>query len=231
MRGRHDGQECLLLCNGPGLRAVDWKRVDRERFKVFGLNKIHLGVPMLGFVPDYVVAVNAKVIEEASASLRAMPCVKFISNRVPPRLVPADPLTFHVNTAFPPSPAPRFSRDIVAHVAEGWTVTHAALQIIRYMGFARVFIVGMDHHFIQHEAGRENAQAMIEGDDVDHFDPSYFGHGQAWDLPDLRNSEISYRAARDVFESEGRSIVDCSIGGRCTVFERGAIERVYRPRA
>ena len=227
-RERHAGAECLLLCNGPSLRDVAWSRVDRQRFKVVGLNKIHLGFPMLGFEPDYIVAVNAKVISQTAPVWRDLLITKFISSRANFARVRADPMTFHMNTTKLPRDAQRFSRDIVSYVAEGWTVTHAALQIIRYMGFAKVYIVGMDHHFTQHAPGLENTSAVIEGDDLDHFDPGYFGHGQAWDLPDLRNSEISYRAAREVFESEGRSIVDCTIGGRCPVFERGPVEQLYR---
>lgn len=227
-RDRHKGAECLLLCNGPSLALVDWSRVDRHRFKVVGLNKIYLGFEMLGFVPDYIVAVNAKVIRQSVRVYRDLPVTKFLSNRKGAERVPGDPMTFHMNTTKLPRDAQRFSRDIVSYVHEGWTVTHAALQVIRYMGFAKVFIVGMDHHFSQHVAGRENAESVIEGDDVDHFDPKYFGHGQRWDLPDLRNSEISYRAAREVFESEGRSIIDCTIGGRCPVFERDGVRAIYR---
>lgn len=228
-RDRHEGAECLLLCNGPSLARVDWGRVDRRRFKVVGLNKIHLGFEMMGFEPDYIVAVNAKVIRQSARVYRDLAITKFLSNRQGAERVPDGPMTFHMNTARLPRDARRFSRDIVAYVHEGWTVTHAALQVIRYMGFAKVFIVGMDHYFSQHVQGNENAVAVIKGGDADHFDPRYFGYGQRWDLPDLHNSEISYRAAREVFESEGRQIIDCTIDGRCPVFEKGDVQLIYRP--
>jgi hypothetical protein len=43
----------------------------------------------------------------------------------------------------------------------------------------------------------------------------------------LRNSEISYKAARDVFEAGGRSIIDCTISGACDVFEKADISDLY----
>ena len=45
----------------------------------------------------------------------------------------------------------------------------------------------------------------------------------------LRNSEIPYKAARDVFEAGGRSIIDCTIGGACDVFEKADVSVLYSP--
>ena len=158
---------------------------------------------------------------------RALRIPKFVSNRLPLSELPEDPLTFHMRTTGLASGAERFSTNIVEYVREGWTVTHAALQVIYYMGFEQVYIVGMDHRFSQHSPGQENTEAVITGDDMDHFHPRYFGGGQKWDLPDLRNSEISYKAARDVFEADGRSIIDCTIGGACDVFEKSDVSAIY----
>lgn len=224
---RHRGAQALLLCNGPSLRQVDFARVNRARFKVFGLNKIYLGFDMLGWQPDYLVAVNRKVIEQSLEAFSALRFPKFVSNRVDAAVLPADPLTFHLRTTGLPTGAQRFSKDAAAYVNEGWTVTHAALQIMYFMGFAKVYIVGMDHRFKQHVPGQENTESSIQGEDVDHFHPAYFGGGQKWDLPDLRNSEISYQAAREAFEADGRRIIDCTIDGACTVFGRSPVEAIY----
>lgn len=227
-RNCHYGQECLILCNGPSLRKVDFSQIDRARFKVIGLNKIFLGFDLLGVVPDYVVAINRKVIEQSAEPFKALKVTKFVSSRVGSDLVPPDATTYHLNTTNLPAGAKRFSEDIVDYVHEGWTVTHAALQIAYYMGFRAVHIVGMDHRFHQHEAGRENQESTIAGDDVDHFHPAYFGHGQKWDLPDLRNSEISYRAAREAYEADGRQIFDCTVDGACDVFTKRDVSSLHR---
>ena len=84
----------------------------------------------------------------------------------------------------------------------------------------KVHIIGLDHNFRQHVLGKENASGIIHGADIDHFCPDYFGFGQEWDLPDLKNSEISFREAKRVFERNGGNIFDCTIGGHCNIFER-----------
>ncbi len=229
-KNRHAGQECLLLCNGPSLKKVNFGLIDRSRFSVIGLNKIYLGFDMLGIKPDYIVAVNKKVIEQSEKVFSKLPIVKFISNRVDMTRYPSNPMLFYLNTFKLPRLNKRFNTNIVEYVHEGWTVTHAALQIAYYMGFKSVYIVGMDHRFTQHVPGRENKESTIDGDDVDHFHPAYFGHGQAWDFPDLKNSEVSYQSARQAYEDDDRRIFDCTIDGACEVFEKLDVSSIYAER-
>ncbi len=226
-KNRHQGERALLVCNGPSLNKVDFSRIDVSQFTVVGLNKIFLGFESLGVKPKYLVAVNKKVIEQSANEYRNSPIIKFLSNRVDPYVVPENYTTFRINTVNLPESGDRFSKDITVYVHEGWTVTHAALQILFYMGFVEVHIVGMDHRYSQHVAGEENTESMIDGADVDHFDPRYYGYGQSWDQPDLINSEISYKAALEAFNSNGRAIFDCTIDGACTIFPKLPIEVLY----
>ena len=222
----HRGEGCLLICNGPSLNRIDWSRVDGSLIK-FGLNKIYLGVKKFAFAPRYVCCVNEKVLRQSVRELNRLDSIKFVSNRVNDELYPETPRLYRINTVRLPRFSERFSTDICHYVEEGWTVTHAALQIIYYMGFTRVFIVGMDHRYELARSGQKNAGIVVEGDDPDHFDPRYFGGGQPWDQPDLENSEISYRAARVAFEAAGRQVFDCTVDGGCDVFVRRPVSVIY----
>ncbi|MBR9865382.1 MAG: DUF115 domain-containing protein [Rhodobacteraceae bacterium] len=213
-KNRHPGETCVLVCNGPSLNRMDLEPLKHQT--VIGLNKIHLGLEGFGFYPQYLVAVNEKVIHQATREIKAMNCVKFIGNKGAQH-VPADALTYHINTKSPPA---RFCRDISAGIREGGTVTYAALQIAYYMGFARVVIIGMDHRF--DFSGKPHEARHMEGPDVNHFSPAYFS-GQTWDNPDLQRSEESYRIARDIFAAEGREIIDATLGGACDVFTKQAL--------
>jgi len=42
-----------------------------------------------------------------------------------------------------------FYEDISEPIHAGWTVTYVAMQIAYYMGFKRVFLIGVDHSFKQ----------------------------------------------------------------------------------
>ena len=207
----HVGETCVIVCNGPSLNQMDLSFLRDQT--VIGLNKIHLGLDRFGFQPRYLVAVNAKVVAQAAAEIAALPAIKFIGARAAKHL-PEDAETFHVPVLNHPV---TFSTDICTGVREGGTVTHAALQIAYYLGFSRVVIIGMDHRFTYHGAPHE--AYVMDGPDPNHFSPEYF-RGQVWDNPDLARSESSYRHAKQAYDAAGRQILDATLGGGCTVFEK-----------
>jgi hypothetical protein len=215
----HLGESCVIVCNGPSLNRMDLRFL--RNHTVIGLNKIHLGVDKFGFNPTYLVAVNPKVVEQAREAIAALPTTRFIGARAAAHLAEG-PSTFHVPILNPPV---MFSTDICVGVREGGTVTHAALQIAYYMGFSRVVIIGMDHRFTYHGAPHE--EHLMEGPDLNHFCPDYF-RGQLWDNPDLERSEASYRVARKVYEAAGRQIVDATLDGACSVFEKADYRAIFQ---
>ena len=180
------------------------------------MNKIFLGLDRFGFYPRYYVAINPTVVGQSLAQIRAMNCVKFIGSRAARETgLEEDALTYVVDTDHPPA---RFSTDLSQGLHEGWTVTHAALQIAWHLGFSEVVLIGMDHRYAFE--GSPNEAREMTGADPNHFSSAYFGHGQTWDNPDLEQSEVSYRYAREAFERDGRSVVDATLDGACTVFQR-----------
>lgn len=216
---REDGQRGVLVANGPSLNRMDLSFLRHET--VIGMNKIYLGFKTFRFYPRYYVAVNRKVIEQATKSIQSMNCIKFISKRGAD-LIPENALTYHIETQRPPQ---RFCRDITQGVHEGWTVTYAALQIAHYLGFQEVVIIGMDHRYAF--TGAPNATARLDGPDPNHFSPNYFGGGQTWDNPDLTHSEESYRIARAEYAKDGRRIIDATLDGACTLFEKADYRELF----
>jgi hypothetical protein len=93
-----------------------------------------------------------------------------------------------------------------------------ALQLAYHMGFREVVLIGVDHSFVS--TGPANKLIVSSGSDPNHFDPNYFGAGVYWQLPDLPASEVVYRRAKQVFEADGRRILDATVGGNLTVFEK-----------
>jgi hypothetical protein len=210
--GRHAGERCVIVANGPSLNHMDLVFLRRE--STIGLNKIFLGLDRFGFYPRYYVAVNEKVIAQAAPRIRDLNCVKLISRRSA-ALVPEDGLTYHVDTANPPA---RFCEDISLGLHEGWTVTYAALQFAFHLGFTEVVLIGLDHRYAFQ--GAPNEALTMCGPDRNHFSPEYFGDGQRWDGPDLQRSEESYALARQHYERAGRRIYDATVDGACNAFEK-----------
>ena len=211
LKNRHQGEQCIIVCNGPSLNLMDLDFL--KQHICLGLNKIYLGFHKFGFYPRYYVCVNPTVIAQSSDEIEKLNAVKFIGNRG--GTVVENALTYAINTSNPPE---RFCKDISKGVREGGTVTYAALQIAYYLGFKQVVIIGMDHNFSFE--GQPNESRIMQGADQNHFVANYFGYGQSWDNPDLQKSEESYQIAREVFEANGREILDATVNGKCQIFKK-----------
>ena len=221
LRDRHRGQRCVIVANGPSLNHMELGFLRREH--VIGMNKIFLGFAKFGFYPRYYVAVNPKVVQQSAAQIQALNCVRFIGGRAAREAaLQEDALTHIVPTDAPPA---RFSTNLASGLHEGWTVTHAALQVAYHLGFSDVVLIGLDHRYAYQ--GAPNEAQVMQGADRNHFDDSYFGYGQSWDNPDLAQSEASYRAALDAFDRDGRRVRDATVEGACTVFPKVDHRRVF----
>jgi hypothetical protein len=219
LKDRHCGERVVLVANGPSLNRMNLEFLSKEH--TIGLNKIFLGLKKFRFIPRYYVAVNDKVIGQSAVRIQSLNCVKFINSRNG-ALLPQDALTYHVDTHYRP---PRFSHDICQGIFEGWTVTYVALQIAFYLGFSEVVLIGLDHRY--QFMGEPNEARHLDGPDPNHFSPDYFGGGQAWDNPDLAHSEESFRVAQEEYDKAGRRIIDATVNGACTIFQKRDYREIF----
>lgn len=213
----HRGKRAFIIGNGPSLRQTDLSLL-RNEF-TFGLNRIYLLFPELGFTTTYLVSINDLVIEQCRDEIAALPIPKFLSWRSHRYFegmhLSREALPTFLYTTYE---KPTFARDARFRLWEGATVTYVALQLAFHMGFETVILIGVDHNFVTR--GPANQTVVSEGDDPNHFDPRYFGKGFRWQLPDLETSEIAYRMARRAYEQAGRQVLDATIGGKLTVFPK-----------
>ncbi len=212
-RGRHRGSRCFIIGNGPSLNQIDLRMLRGEY--TFGMNRIYLLFPELGFPTSYYVAINTLVIDQCAAEIEALDMPKFVTWRARRRLG-ADPRTVFLDTDY--TGEATFSPDVSGRVFEGSTVTYVALQLAFHMGFDEAILIGVDHSFTT--AGPANATVVSQGDDPNHFSAGYFGKGFRWQLPDLAASEAAYRLARQAYEGAGRRVLDATVGGKLTVFPK-----------
>jgi hypothetical protein len=216
------GRRAFIIGNGPSLKQTDLGKL-KDEF-TFGLNRIYLKFPEMGFTTTYFVSVNDLVIEQCAQEICALPMPKFLSWHAHRYFQPGPlPATFLYTTYDNPS----FARDVSRRVWESATVTYVALQLAFHLGFSQVILVGVDHY--SNVPGRANTTIISQGDDPNHFDPSYFGKGFRWQLPDFEMSEMGYALARQAYEADGRQVLDATIGGRLTIFPKVDYLSLFQP--
>jgi hypothetical protein len=209
----HRGQRCFIIGNGPSLNQTDLSLLRNEI--TFGMNRIYLLFPSLGFQTSYYLSINTLVIEQCAADIQSLSMPRFLTWRARRWFSPMDSVMY-LDTDY--TKPPSFSENITGRIFEGSTVTYVAMQLAFYMGFVQVFLIGVDHSFTT--GGRPNETIVSDGGDPNHFSPDYFGKGFRWQLPDLHASEQAYEMAKDAYGSAGRSIVDATVGGKLTIFPK-----------
>ena len=220
MKNRHKGERCFIIGNGPSLRNTNLSRLNSE--VTFGLNRIYLNFNEMGYSTTYYVAVNTMVIQQCVEDILALRMPRFATWRAR-RWLARDPNVVFIDTDYT-EPA-TFSEDISGRVFEGSTVTYVALQLAFHLGFEEVVLVGVDHSF--QSAGRPNSTVISQGNDQDHFSPDYFGKGFRWQLPDLNASERAYSLAKEAFQSDGRQILDATVGGQLEIFPKINYDQLF----
>ena len=220
----HRGQRGFIIGNGPSLRQTDLTKLRGEY--TFGMNRIYILFPELGFTTTYFLSINDLVIEQCAGEIMALPMPKFLTWRShrffkshQPSAISHQPSSFIPPTfLYTTYTGPKFARNAAGRLWEGATVTYVALQLAFHMGFERVILIGVDHSFVS--KGEANKTITSQGDDPNHFAPNYFGKGFRWQLPDLDTSERAYRMAKAAYEADGRQVLDATVNGKLTVFPK-----------
>lgn len=223
LRNAHAGERCFIIGNGPSLNAIDLTLLRDER--TFGVNAIYTNYHKMGFYPTYYVVEDYLVAEDRAAEINAYDKsrVKFFGNYLRYCLQP-DPSTIVLNILLDYRDHPRFphfSRNALEKVWVGGTVSYVCMQLAYYLGFSEVYLVGFDHSYsVPKDAARQDVVITSRSDDVNHFDPSYFGQGKRWHDPRVDRMTKAYIRAAEVFASDGRAIKNATAGGMLEVFER-----------
>ncbi len=223
LRNSCKGRPLLIVGNGPSLNSTPLDKFQDVRS--IGMNKIDLLYARTSWRPNLVVCANNLVARQNQDSWVAAgipvylswKCRHFIRRELREKY-----------SYFLSSTSNGFSTDITEGIGTAGTVTYTALQFAYFMGADPIVIVGVDHSFSGAQDGRENVIEKRTGIDQDHFDPHYFAHGQMWGIPNLPLSERAYATARHAFESDGRLVVDATVGGKLTVFDKISINEAIR---
>jgi hypothetical protein len=188
-----------------------------RQYHTFGLNKIYLLFDSVDLNLNYLIAVNKLIIEQSAHEYQNLPMTLFLNYKNARKIIRKRDNIYFVYTGSKSA----FKPNITRRICEGATVTYVAMQIVHYMGFQNVFLIGVDHHFKAH--GKPYEKQFVQGDDINHFDPNYFKN-QEWKLPNLEVSEFAYSLAKRFYNEDGRRIYDATVNGKLNIFPKMSFE-------
>lgn len=228
LKNKHKGERCIIIGNGPSLNQTDLNLLKDQT--TFGVNGIFYADDRLPQPLSYYVVEDTKVFEENTEAILeyGRGCGEIILPTLYKENVrnPDEVTFFRMNGGFyrkqdPNFCRPRFSTDAAEVLYCGQSVTYINLQLAYWMGFTEVALIGMDFSYTL-PPGTVVKGHLYESqeDDPNHFDPRYFGAGKTWKNPYLNRVAANYELAKAMYESDGRKIYNCTVGGKLEVFER-----------
>lgn len=103
------------------------------------------------------------------------------------------------------------------------TVTNVAIQILVYLGFDEIYLVGVDLDYKKHNKVKNLDNRHVEStvdNDPNHFDPRYFGSGRKYHIPRMDETFKKFNEAKNFCDSKGVKVYNATIGGKLEVFPR-----------
>lgn len=218
-RDAYRGKRCVIIANGPSLATMDLRHLKDE--VTFGMNRIYRLREQMGFLPTFLVTADIDVqLASIAPELQQVATTRFVNYNARSLFSEEESLLL-VKETF----RPRFSTDASRGVWGGHSVTYTCLQLAYFMGFSTVVLIGKDHNY--QLQGVPGQVVYATGHEKDHAVKGYYAAGQRWRIPDYKGEEFAYSMARAAFEADGRRVLDATVGGKLTVFQKADFHSLF----
>ena len=223
-KNSHSGETCFIIGNGPSMRYSDLDKIHQLGISSFACNKIYLAFKDTKWRPDYYFVSDSKILKDVKFNEIGLPRNKMFfplsekkNNKKCNYFLPLDHDWIKDSD---------FSLDAHKGVYQCGTIIGEMLQFAYYMGFAKVYIIGVDFSYNMASVDKKE-QTFVSGGN-NYFIKDYEKTGQVLNLSSPEANINGFKAARKGFESNGREIYNATRGGKLEVFIRKDLDEVFR---
>jgi hypothetical protein len=224
LKNKYSGKRVFIIGNGPSLNETPLYLLKDEYKLCF--NHFDLMFDRLGWLPDFYMVTDDMVIKDVFEIINTviLPEVQygFFPDLHPNNTNFKDYVKERENVLWLNTDNPNFSIDLPKCGINN-TVVNAGLQVMAYLGFSEIYLLGVDasYSFASHKVKNINKRDLVsEEDDPNHFDPRYFGKGKKYHYQPMYEMVRKFEIARVFFSTLGIKIYNAGMGGKLEVFER-----------
>lgn len=227
-KDKYKGQRCVVIGNGPSLTPQDLDMLKDEI--TFASNRIYNLYDKTSWRPTFLCAQDHVVLEsirenlpqvakESELTILAASAYEMYQDAGIENLVWM-PLRF-----IPPKKNRyRFSADATQEVVEGLTITYSCMQLAAYMGFAEIYLLGIDHNY-SIEIDKNGKIVKQDTSVKDYFQGS--AETKPGNPPQVIEMTYAYMSAEPYSRDHGFRIFNATRGGKLEVFERKNFDEVF----
>lgn len=225
---KHLGERCFIIGNGPSLNKEDLDFIKDE--VSFASNKIYKIFSETTWRPKYYCIQDGPLLSNMSEEIMSplnsseKTFIRMsLQSKVSKKLKKTKKILYvPVVEPYYKENKVNFSYKVNNFIYDGWTVTYMAMQIAVYMGFKKIYLLGVDHSF-PFEKKIDGSIVEVNGVDKAHFyetnekDNKIKLHRSNFkEIVDLAYNE----AERVSSESKKFKIYNSTKGGKLEIFER-----------
>lgn len=195
LKGKYSGKRCFLIANGPSLNMTPLYLLKDEYTIMF--NRASLMMERLNYFPSFYMVTDSLVASNIREEIPYY--IEHCEKVFTPDIAKGDLMKikdfvpFAENVYYMYEEPVRFSHTL-PYMSVGGTVIYAAFQVLKYLGFDEVVVVGNDMNYVLHKnvelLKEQQSKYMMsqdlrsqKDDDPNHFDPRYFGKGREFHQP------------------------------------------------
>lgn len=236
LKGLYTGRRAFLIGNGPSLNQTPLHLLKDEVTICF--NRFGLFLERLDWTPTMYMVVDGLVAANISDEINAMSAR--VDHTFLTRYALATGMDFrsfaidrpNVHWMLPKPLQTPFDFNLPS-VNVGGSVAVAAIQVLHFLGFREIILIGVDMNQQLHanvDVIRGNSIRAKRDDDPNHFDPRYFGAGREYHQPDRFVVETilkSFARLASVLEGTECRVLNASPGSRVASFQRIAMPELF----
>jgi hypothetical protein len=238
LAGKHRGQRCFVLGNGPSLGRMDLTSLQHE--VTIGSNGIYKMFDRIGFKTTYFTMEDIAQVEDRRKELPGVTgTTRFFALYnaycVPPR---EDTLFLNVERESYPTNKrwsefyPQFSVDLASVVYLGSTITYINLQLAFHLGCEPVYIIGVDHSYGEISKDLPPGKVKITPEILKkiknaHFIDSYHKVGGTFGVPYVKEQERAFYKAIETYHAYGRSIYNAGVDSKLDIFPKVDFQTLF----
>lgn len=238
--GRHDGERCFVVGNGPSLNQIDMTLLKDE--VTFGSNRVFLGFEKWGYEFTYWGIEDRLQVEEYLGEYQ-----DGLSDSIT-KFVPFDyaeyarfenvtyfPLMYGNGRVFPDGVSfPAFSHR-PGMLYHGFTITYSLIELAALMGFREIYLIGVDHNYglgakklsMTRSGGDNNTWSAADAGVATHFDTRYTTQDKKFVKPRPVNAEVAYACSRQWCDIQGVKIRNATPGSHLDVYDKVQFESLF----
>ena len=216
LKDSHKGEPCVIVGNGPSLRAEDLSTLHALHIPTLACNRIHLIFSQTPWRPTYYFMSDEKLIQQYSDDVEGVPPERrFFPKRYKDQIRNG---RFYNTLPVDYEREGKFSYDAIDGVYQGCSITTEMIQFAFFMGFSEIYLIGVDFSYSVTNK-RDDVTYTYSGEN-NYFIPGYLKPGEVADMPNVNANLLAFQAAKDAIEAKGRVIRNSTRGGKLEVFQR-----------